>query len=527
MSSTAALRSASEAPTSTTSVYTGADFLESIQDGREIYIYGERVKNVTQHPAFRNSARMVARWYDRFHEKKNEIGVPTDNGSGNLTHPFFLGSKTPDDLIRSRDAIAELQRVAFGWMGRSPDYKASFLGTLGANSAFYGEYAGNARNWYSRTQERLDFWNHAIVNPPVDRDRPIEEVRDVFMHVEKETDAGLIVSGAKVVATGSALTHYNFIAHYGIPIKDKSFALIFTAPMDSKGVKLIARSSYEYMAAAVGSPFDYPLSSRLDENDSILVFDKVLVPWENVFIYGDVEKINQFFPASGFIPRFTLHGVTRLAVKLDFIAGLFSMAVEATGSKDFRGVQAAVGEVLAWRNLFHGMSDAMVKSPIPWQGTDGYNLPNLGYGLAYRVMAPLAYPRIKELIERHVASGLIYLPSSSADFESDAVRPYLDRFVRGSNGYAALDRVKLLKLLWDAIGTEFGGRHELYERNYAGNYENLRIETLGAAAATGDLYAMQGMVRDCMSEYDLSGWTTKDLVNPDDINLISRGMVQG
>jgi 4-hydroxyphenylacetate 3-monooxygenase len=527
MSSTAAVRPVSEAPVSTTGVYTGAEFLESIQDGREIYVYGERVKNVTQHPAFRNSARMIARWYDRFHEKKDQIGVPTDTGSGNLTHPFFLGSKTADDLIRGRDAIAELQRVAYGWMGRSPDYKASFLGTLGANSAFYGEYAGSARNWYSKTQERLDFWNHAIVNPPVDRNRSIEEVRDVFMHVEKETDAGLIVSGAKVVATGSALTHYNFIAHYGIPIKDKSFALIFTAPMDANGVKLIARSSYEYMAAAVGSPFDYPLSSRLDENDSILVFDKVLVPWENVFIYGDVDKINQFFPASGFIPRFTLHGVTRFAVKLDFIAGLFSMAVEATGTKDFRGVQAAVGEVIAWRNLFHGMADAMVKSPIPWQGTDGYNLPNLAYGLAYRVMAPQAYPRIKELIERHVASGLIYLPSSSADFESDAVRPYLDRFVRGSNGYAALDRVKLLKLLWDAIGTEFGGRHELYERNYAGNYENLRIEALGAAAATGDLDAMQGLVRDCMSEYDLSGWTAKDLINPDDVNLISRGMVQG
>ncbi|GIQ76830.1 4-hydroxyphenylacetate 3-hydroxylase family protein [Bradyrhizobium sp. ma5] len=525
MTTAAALRA--DVPASTTSVYTGAEFLDSIQDGREIYIYGERVKNVTQHPAFRNSARMVARWYDRFHEKKDQIGVLTDTGSGQLTHPFFLGSRTADDLIKGRDAIAELQKVAYGWMGRSPDYKAAFLGTLGANSGFYGEYAGNAKKWYARTQERLDFWNHAIVNPPIDRDRAIEEVRDVFMHVEKETDAGLIVSGAKVVATGSALTHYNFIAHYGIPIKDKSFALIFTAPMDAKGVKLIARSSYEFTAAATGSPFDYPLSSRFDENDSILVFDKVLVPWENVFIYGDVDKINQFFPASGFIPRFTLHGVTRLAVKLDFIAGLFSMAVEATGSKDFRGVQTAVGEVIAWRNLFHGISDAMVKSPIAWQGTEGYNLPNLNYGLAYRVFAPMAYPRIKELIERHVASGLIYLPSSSADLESEAIRPYLDRFVRGSNGYAAIDRIKLLKLLWDAVGSEFGGRHELYERNYAGNYENLRVETLMAASATGDLGAMQDFVRNCMSDYDVSGWTAKDLINPDDINLVSRGLVQG
>lgn len=514
------------APGSKTEAFTGQEFLESIQDSREIYIYGERVKDVTKHPAFRNSARMVARWYDRFHERKDVIGVQADNGSGNVTHPFFLGSKTSEDLIKSRDAVADLQKVSYGWMGRSPDYKAAFLGTLGANSGFYGEYAGNAVNWYNKTQNRLDYWNHAIVNPPIDRDRAIEEVRDVFMHVEKETDAGLIVSGAKVVATGSALTHYNFIAHYGIPVKDKEFALIFTAPMDAEGVKLIARSSYEFNAAATGSPFDYPLSSRMDENDSILVFDKVLVPWENIFVYGDTDKINQFFPASGFVPRFTLHGLTRLSVKLDFIAGLFSMAVAATGSKDFRGVQTAVGEVLAWRNLFHSLSDAMVKSPVPWEGTEGFNLPNANAGLAYRVFAPMAYGRIKELIERHVASGLIYLPSSAADFESDAIRPYLDRFVRGSNGYAAIDRVKLLKLLWDAIGTEFGGRHELYERNYAGNYENIRIETLLHATANGDLANMQGFVSRCMGEYDLSGWTGPDLINPDDINLVGRGILQ-
>ena len=109
---------------------------------------------------------------------------------------------------------------------------------------------------------------------------------------------------------------------------------------------------------------------------------------------------------------------------------------------------------------------------------------------------------------------------------SSQVRPYLDRFVRGSNGYAALDRVKLLKLLWDAIGSEFGGRHELYERNYAGNYENIRIETLLAATATGDLAQMQSLVKDCMSEYDLSGWTKGDLINPDDISLVGRGTVQ-
>ncbi|MCG8274111.1 Pyoverdin chromophore biosynthetic protein pvcC [Aquamicrobium sp. NLF2-7] len=508
---------------STVTPYTGAEYLDSLRDARAVYIHGERVKDVSAHPAFRNSARMVARWYDHLNANKERLGRPTDTGSGGWTHPFFKGAKSIQDMIDGRDAIAETQRVAYGWMGRAPDYKASFLGTLGANAEFYREYKDNALSWYRRTQERLDYWNHAIVNPPIDRHLSVEDAGGVFMHVEKETDAGLIVSGAKVVATGSALTHANFVAHYGVPIKEKKYALIFTAPIGSEGIKLISRASYELNAAVMGSPFDYPLSSRLDENDAILVFDKVLVPWENVFVYGDIEAVNGFVPASGFAPRFTLHGVTRLAVKLDFIAGLFSKALEATGSGAFRGPQTAVGEVIAWRNLFWSLSDAMVKSAALWPGTDGYYQPDMNAGSAYRVFAPMAYSRIKELIERHVASGLIYLPSSALDFQNEELRPLLDRFVRGSNGIVAVDRVKLLKLLWDALGSEFGGRHQLYEMNYAGSYEGIRIETMLGAQATGDLDRMRAFVDQYMSEYDLTGWTAPDMVNPTDVNRLVAG----
>src|SRR3989449_4394169 len=231
--------------------------------------------------------------------------------------------------------------------------------------------------------------NLASVTPPVDRDKQLEEVRDVYMHVEQETDGGLIVSGAKVVATTSTLTHYNFIANNGaLPIKTKEFAFVWIVPTDAPGVKLLCRPSYEMTAGAMGTPFDYPLSSRMDENDSILIFDKAFVPWENVFAYGDIDKVNNFFPGSGFLPRFMFQGCTRFAVKMDFLAGLLLKAVEATGAKDFRGVQAQVGEVLAWRNLFWGLTDAMARAPMPW--TEGYVLPNMDSGLAYRVMSSLA-----------------------------------------------------------------------------------------------------------------------------------------
>src|SRR6185295_16139428 len=144
--------------------------------------------------------------------------------------------------------------------------------------------------------ERTWYVNHAITNPPVDRNKPSADTSDVFVRVTKETDAGIRVSGAKVVPTG--------------------------AP----GVKMISRVSNEQRAAVLGGPFDYPLSSRLDENDAILILDNVFVPWEDVFMHGDVDQANRFAPDSGFNSRASLHGCTRLAVKLDFICGALAKA---------------------------------------------------------------------------------------------------------------------------------------------------------------------------------------------------------
>jgi two-component FAD-dependent monooxygenase len=504
---------------------TGDEYVQSLRDGREIFLYGERVKDVTAHPAFRNSARMTARLYDSLHDPDRQptLTAPTDTGSHGYTHPFFTTPHSTADLVRDRDAIAAWARMSYGWLGRSPDYKASFLGTLGANAQFYEPFDDNARRWYKVSQEKVLFWNHAIVHPPVDRSRPADAAEDVCIHAERETDAGLVVSGAKVVATGSALAHYNFIAHYGLPVKKRQFALVATVPMDARGVKLICRPSYEAMAAVMGSPFDYPLSARLDENDTILILDRVLIPWENVFIYGSLGRVQQFSERSGFFERFTFHGCTRLAVKLEFIAGLLVKALEITGVRDYRGVQARIGEVLAWRNLFWALSDAAARNPVPWRS--GAVLPNPQYGMAYRWFTQIGYPRIREIALQDVASGLIYVSSSSDDFANPEIRRYLDRFLRGSDGQDAVERVKVMKLLWDAVGTEFGGRHELYERNFAGNHENTRVELLLAQQASGLIDQYKAFADACLGEYDLDGWTVGDLSSFKDLRELRSGML--
>jgi len=283
-------------------------------------------------------------------------------------------------------------------------------------------------------------------------------------------------------------------------------------------VKLICRVSNEMRAAMLGSPFDYPLSSRLDENDAIFVMDKVFVPWEDVFVYGDVEKANNFFPRTGFLPRALIHGCTRLAVKLDFITGLLLKATEITGARSFRGVEANIGEVIAWRNMIWGLSDAMAKTADPWTG--GCILPGMEPAAAYQVLAPEAYVQIKNLIEKTVASGLIYLNSHARDFATPEMRKYLDLYLRGSGGVDAVGRVKLMKLLWDAVGTEFGGRHELYEINYSGSHEEIRRFAILGARHSGQAAQWKAFADSCMAEYDLDGWTVPDLVNPDDVTAL-------
>ncbi|MFD1832738.1 4-hydroxyphenylacetate 3-hydroxylase family protein [Streptomyces desertarenae] len=505
---------------------TGDEYVESLRDGREVYLHGERVKDVTAHPAFHNPARMTARLYDSLHdpEQRDVLTAPTDSGGG-LTHRFFTAPRSVDDLVADQQAIAAWARATYGWMGRSPDYKASFLGTLGVNADFFEPFADNARRWYREAQEKVLYWNHAFLHPPVDRKLPADQVADVFVHVEKETDAGLVVSGAKVVATGSALTHYSFIAHSGLPVRDRRFALVATVPMDAPGLKVICRPSYSAAAAATGSPFDHPLSSRLDENDSILVMDEVLVPWENVFVYGNLGKVQTLSARSGMIERATFHGCTRLAVKLDFIAGLLAKALDITGASGFRGVQTRLGEVLAWRNLFWSLSDAAARNPVPWK--DGALLPNPQAGMAYRWFMQLGYPRVLEIVQQDVASGLMYVNSGTEDFRNPETGPYLEKYLRGSDGTSAAERVKVMKLLWDAVGTEFGGRHELYERNYSGNHENTRLELLLSQTADGRLDSFKRFAEKCLAEYDLDGWTVPDLASFEELRGAHRSLPDG
>jgi aromatic ring hydroxylase len=202
--------------------------------------------------------------------------------------------------------------------------------------------------------------------------------------------------------------------------------------------------------------------------------------------------------------RYTLQAGTRLAIKLDFMCGVVAEALEANGSDGFRGVQAQLGELMGWGSLMWALTSALALDPE--EGPGGMKIPKLEYAVLVRLFGAMAWPKVEETVGDLLGGSPLVIPSSYRDLQSEDLRPYIERYYRGSTS-SAHDRIKLFKLLWDAVGTEFGSRHSLYENNYGGSPELVRLNVLQFARTRGRLDEMKSMVAACMAEYDLDGWT--------------------
>lgn len=497
-------------PKNGSSVFTAEEYLDSLRDGREIWYDGEKVKDVTAHPAFRNAARSVARFYAAMHDPKHQEQLLLTDSFGITTHKFFAPSYGSEELLAARDAIALSQGINYGWLGRTPDYKAAFMAHLADNADFYDtDYRDNAIGWYKRYAKKCLHLNHVLVDPPVDRSKERFDMREFFVSVDRDDDRGVYVSGAKMVATGSALTHSTFVgmtANISAPMKegrDEDLAIVFFADTDTKGLKMISRPSYEIKA---DSPFDSPLASRFDENDAVLVMEEAFIPWENVLIYRDVERCKSLYPGTGFFNRYNFQAAVRLAVKLTFAYGLFVEAAKAGGIFGFRGVQAGAGELVSLRNQVWGLTRAMCYDTIPC-GNGVVPSPELA--ATVRQFMTNVWDRVRFLYETLLAGAPIYTVSSTKDLANKQLRPTIDRYFQGT-GMGSEERIKLFKLVWDSIYSEFAGRHALYERNYSGAQEQQRLDVLRQAELSGSADAAADLVQKCMADYDASGWLAKD-----------------
>ena len=445
-------------------IRTGNEYLRSLRDGRTVFVNGERVKDVTAYPAFRGVLATLASLYDIQHEQRDALTY-TSPKTGDPVAASFLVATTVAEAearIRSEEVRAE---HTFGLMGRLPDFCNAMVTDVATAHEYLGQrerrYGENALRYYEDCRENDWCLTHTLVDPQIDRSKGPADQPDPFMvlRVVRETDRGLIVRGAKMLSTLAPFANEIWVGPF-YPRRggEEAYTICFALPMDAPGMKFICREPYD----AGRSTFDRPLSSRFDEEDALAIFDDVEVPYERVFINGDVEVFNSVLART---PGYAmLQGAIRGMVKLRFMAGLACHLAETIGRAEAVHVQAQLGELVANAELAAGLVRAAAQE-VALGATSA--LPHRGLAATLWVLIPQAQMRAAEVIRQLSGSGLIMTPTEK-DFANPEIGAYLDKYLQGK-GVAARDRVQLFKLAWDMIGEPFGSRQLQYEWFYAGD----------------------------------------------------------
>jgi 4-hydroxyphenylacetate 3-monooxygenase len=449
---------------------TGSDYLRSLNDGRRVFVDGEHVNDVTAHVAFREAARSVARLYDiaaapEVRERMTFISPATGE-------PVLRAYQIPRSHadLRARRLFSETWAEAtFGLMGRSPDHVAGFFCGYAASPRLFAtagkHFADNVVAFYEHLRDNHLYASYAIVPPQIDRSKPAHKQSDptLYAGVVKERDDGIVVSGAQQLATGGAISdviHLSCI--HPLQPGDENYANCLAVPVSAPGVKLYPRRSF---AMGTSNAFDYPLSSRFDESDSYVVFDNVFVPWERVFIYRNVElSRDQWWKTPSHLYG-NHQAQVRYVTKLRFMIGLAQRMNEMTGNVSNPAVQIMMGELAAWVSIYehmllsHETAAVIDEDGVLWPSKSGL----------YSAMALQSElnGRMLEIIRELAGSALITLPSSVRDFESGETASDVERYMRSASSDAK-SKVAVMRLAWDLIGSEFGGRQQQYEKFYGG-----------------------------------------------------------
>lgn len=272
----------------------GAAFLEGLDDGRAIYLDGGRVERVTEHAAFRNAARSIANLYDvQARPDRIEEMTFASPKTGDRVSRMWQLPASQEDLVLRREALTAWAETHYGYMGRSPDHVASTIAAFHMGSHIYeahgAERAQAVRDYYEYARDRDLYLSYVIIDPQGDRSKSRSEGgnADLTVSVCGEDADGIILRGAKMLGTGAVLSDEILVSTLR-PMKEGEEKWAFTAvlPMSAPGLKIMSRRSYE---AGATSEFDYPLSAKFDENDALIFFEDVHVPWDRVFVNGDVK----------------------------------------------------------------------------------------------------------------------------------------------------------------------------------------------------------------------------------------------
>ena len=448
----------------------GDEYIASLRDGRSVILDGERVDDVTTHPAFAEAVRSVARLYDIAHNPATrEIMTYPSPRDGRPVNKAWLIPRSREDLAARRVAIKTWADATYGLMGRSPDHVASFFaGFAGALDTFaHGgqQFAENLHRFYEKARDEDLYLSYTIIHPTVDRSKPAHQQPEphLYASVVEERDGGIVLRGAQMLGTGSVMSDYIFVSCI-LPLKpgDEDYAISVVVPNNARGVKIYTRRPYALGASSI---FDYPLSSRFDETDSLIVFDNVFVPWEQVFVYRNLEVTFAQFTATPAHQLGNCQAQIRFASKLQFLAGLAKRLCDVTGNTQDPKIQERLGEIAAQATI----PEAFILASEVACVTDKNGVVRPHPQMLYSAMTLQAtlYNQLLFALRDLCGGSVIQVPSSVASFSNSETAADLARYVRWP-GASAEERIKLLKLTWDLVGSEFAGRHLQYEMFYAG-----------------------------------------------------------
>jgi 4-hydroxyphenylacetate 3-monooxygenase len=448
---------------------TGQQYIDGLRaQEREVWLGGERVRDVTKHKGLAGGVRAIAQLYDMQHDAElREVMTFPSPATGEPVGRSSDMPQTKEALETRSKMMLNWARATCGMMGRSPDFMNVTFAAWGAAADFFGEkrpeFADHMCRYVEYIREHDVTLTHALINLQRSRNPTgmfnLEE--GTALEVKRETDAGIIVRGARILATLGPLS--DEIAVYSPRLARHSeehspFAVNFSIPCSTKGLKFLCRDSFDLGR----SHFDHPLGSRFEEMDCIVFFDDVLVPWERVFLLYDVERLN----ATPHVTHSTAHsahqGAAKNLAKCEFVLGLALLMTQTLGNAHLPHTEERIGELMLYTELMRSCMRAAEADAA----TDrwGVMCPAILPVESTRNLMMTCYPRMIEILQLLGSSSFLLTPSEK-DFEGP-LQPQIEQYLATDNTEAR-ERVKLFRLAWDVAGNAFGSRQVLYERFFA------------------------------------------------------------
>jgi 4-hydroxyphenylacetate 3-monooxygenase len=447
----------------------GQDHLASLRDGRRVYIGGELVDDVTAHPAFRNAATSFAMLYDRKAAPENRE-IMSFEEDGEVFSTYFLMPKTQDDLVRRMETHRRIAEWSHGLLGRSPDHVTSFVTGLAMKPAMFDDirpgFGKNIVDYYNYMRANDIFATYTVLPPQGARKPELYEregMKVPTLRVTDEDEAGVTLNGMKMLGTSAVFCNETWVGNL-LPLAPDQLkeSITCAVPLNAPGVTMWSRKPFENYAV---SEFDNPLAWRFDETDSMVIFEDVRVPWEKVFVHDDAEMSRGIYVQSPSHSMGNHQSNIRFSEKLKLLVGIAHKVVETNGVGHIPAVQGVLGQLAAHQATLEAMIQGQIQNSevvVP-----GYVNVNRRYMYAALHWCTTMYSGICDTIRELMGGGPFQMPADISVLEDAGMRQTFEEYW-SVPGQSALDRMKLLKLAWDLLGSEFAGRHMQYEKFYAG-----------------------------------------------------------